>query len=184
MSESERKAVNDLAHQKKGIVPKVRFLLSTVFDFKIFRSIAPTIIGQDFMKKMVAVALFGGLPKIGVDFNTRGSIHTLLLGDPGNISLVVLCLRNAFRNGQISNLKVRASGVASGCLCKWTRYVTVVPGGIDDRSGASGVGLTAAVVRDPTSHGFTLVSGAMVQADNGVCCIDEFEKMNRDDRCV
>ncbi|XP_043475404.1 DNA replication licensing factor Mcm5 [Leptopilina heterotoma] len=122
---------------------------------KIARSIAPSILGSIDIKKAIACLLFGGSRKRMPDgLCRRGDINVLLLGDPGT---------------------------AKSQLLKFVE--TVSPVGIyTSGKGSSAAGLTASVTRDPISRSFVMEGGAMVLADGGVVCIDEFDKMKEDDR--
>uniref|UniRef100_A0A0K8T808 DNA replication licensing factor MCM2 n=1 Tax=Lygus hesperus TaxID=30085 RepID=A0A0K8T808_LYGHE len=122
---------------------------------RIINSIAPSIYGHDYIKRAIALALFGGQPKNpSQKHKVRGDINVLLCGDPGTAKSQFLKFvekiapRAVFTTGQ----------------------------------GASAVGLTAYVRRSPITHEWTLEAGALVLADKGVCLIDEFDKMNDHDR--
>lgn len=122
---------------------------------KFSQSIAPSIFGCDDMKKAVSCLLFGGSRKRLPDrIRLRGDINVLLLGDPG---------------------------VAKSQLLKFVEKVAPISVYTSGK-GSSAAGLTASVVRDPSSGEFYLEGGAMVLADGGVVCIDEFDKMDSEDR--
>jgi DNA replication licensing factor MCM5 len=124
----------------------------------IYRSIAPAICASDKdvideVKKAVACLLFGGSRKLLPDgTRMRGDINVLLLGDPGTAK------------SQFLKFSEKAAPVAVYTSGK----------------GSSAAGLTAAIIRD--KDGFALEGGAMVLADGGIVCIDEFDKMDVKDR--
>ena len=122
---------------------------------KIINSIAPSIYGHTDIKTAIALSLFGGVAKTTKGaHHVRGDINVLLLGDPGTAKSQFLKYVE-----KTAHRAVFATG-----------------------QGASAVGLTASVRRDPLTSEWTLEGGALVLADKGTCLIDEFDKMNDQDR--
>ncbi|KXN83612.1 DNA replication licensing factor mcm5 [Leucoagaricus sp. SymC.cos] len=115
--------------------------------------------------KSVAPSIYGSL-------DIKKAISCLLFGGSKKVLPDGMRLR-----GDINVLLLGDPGTAKSQLLKFVEKAVYTSG-----KGSSAAGLTASVQRDAASREFYLEGGAMVLADTGVVCIDEFDKMRDEDR--
>jgi len=120
----------------------------------IIDSIAPTVYGLDKIKEAIALALVGGVPVELPDGTIRGDIHILIIGEPGVGKTRLL--------RAVKRIAPKSIYVSAETSTK--------------------VGLSAGLEKDPITGEWMITAGALALADQGICLIDEIDKLSAADR--
>ncbi len=119
----------------------------------LLTSFAPSVHGKTILKEALLLQNFNGVwYDLGDGTTKRGSIHVLLVGDPGTVKSI---LNQA--SCRIAPIYAKASG-----------------------RGATVAGVTAGAVKDPLGEGWMLQAGALVRSNGGICYLDEFDKLPKE----